>query len=273
MSTNHSTTGNLAAKYRPEKLREVRGQPDAIAALRSFVAAPFSGAFLFCGPTGVGKTAAAWALAIELGCQVEHYELGGISEIPSGQQDGKAVEDLLRSLRLRPLFGSGWKVAIINEADRMTPQAETIWLDGLEHLPAKTVIIFTTNAPERLTDRLAGRCETVSFSGRSPAFRRGLRELVRKIWKAETGKTLEKVPSDLGRFEVFSGEFSIRLALQQIAPYVRTGKPLPASFDVPLMRDTVNGVSANGSVAAKKAWATRRLKAGRNGNGQEVHSG
>jgi len=26
----------------------------------------------------------------------------------------------------------------------MTPQAEVMWLDGLEKLPAKTVVVFTT---------------------------------------------------------------------------------------------------------------------------------
>jgi DNA polymerase III delta prime subunit len=61
------------------------------------------------------------------------------------------------------MVGSGWKVVIINEADRMTPQAEVMWLDGLEKLPAKTVVVFTTNNPllctssARLWPRHAGR--------------------------------------------------------------------------------------------------------------------
>ena len=171
MSANHSNGESLVSKYRPQKLREVRGQPEAVRALRSFAAAPFAHAFVFSGPTGVGKTAAARALAIELGVAADQEELGGLYEIPSGQQDGRAVEDLLRTLRLRPLFGSGWRLAIINEADRMTAQAETIWLDGLENLPERVVVIFTTNAPERLTDRLTSRCEAVEFSGSSRAFR------------------------------------------------------------------------------------------------------
>jgi len=33
-----------------------------------------------------------------------------------------------------------------------------------------------------------------------------------------------------------SDEYSIALALQQIAPYLRTGDPLPASFTVPIVR-------------------------------------
>jgi hypothetical protein len=34
-----------------------------------------------------------------------------------------------------------------------------------------------------------------------------------------------------------SDEYSIGLALQQIAPYLRTGDPLPASFAVPIVRE------------------------------------
>ena len=50
------------------------------------------------------------------------------------------------TLSFRPMLGSGWKVLVCNEADRMTTSAETIWLDALEGLPPKSVIVFTTNA-------------------------------------------------------------------------------------------------------------------------------
>jgi DNA polymerase III delta prime subunit len=124
------------------------------------VAAPHSNAFIFAGSSGVGKTAAAWALAKDLGCDPDW---GGVVEIPSGTQDGRAVEDLLRRMHLRPMGGSGWKVVIINEADRMTPQAEVMWLDGLEKLPSKTVVVFTTNNLHKLTDRFIRRCEVQRF--------------------------------------------------------------------------------------------------------------
>lgn len=251
----------LLEKYRPKRLDQICGQPEVVACLEAFVAEPSSACFLFHGPTGVGKTAAAWALAYELGCPEEEPELGGVCAIPSGKQDGKAVEELLRAMRLRPLLGSGWRVAIINEVDRMTDQAEMIWLDGLEHLPPKCIVIFTTNEPEKLSDRLASRCEAIGFSGTSPELKRGMDELVRHVWKQETGRRLRRLPADLGRFDLASGTISIRLALQQIAPYLRTGQALPEEFGVPIIRELGNGVS-NGSTAAKKAWATRRRRLG-----------
>jgi len=62
-------------------------------------------------------------------------------------------------------------------------------------------------------------------------------DVVRQVWKRETGTDLDTIPQDLGKFELGSEEYSIGLALQQIAPYLRTGDPLPASFTVPIIRE------------------------------------
>jgi hypothetical protein len=260
MLSDKCNSGDLLNKYRPTTLSEVRGQPIAVAQLNSFLASvesePSSVVFLFHGPTGVGKTAAGHALARDLGVSVDDQELGGLHEIPSGDQDGAAVENLMRLLRLRPMFGSGWKVAIVNEADSMTAGAASKWLDALEHLPPKTAIIFTTNELGLLTDRFIGRCEVVPFPGDSPEFATGLASLIRSVWKRETGKTIRRLPEDIGLFELASPNLSIRLAFQQIAPLLREGKSLPSRFICPIIR------SENpGSDAAKKAWETRRRKA------------
>ena len=264
MLSEKYNSGSLLNKYRPTTLSEVRGQPAAVGQLSSFVASiedcPTSAVFLFHGPTGVGKTASAHALAGDLGCDIDHEELGGLHELPSGQQDGQAVVDLMRLLRLRPMFGSGWKVAIVNEADTMTAGAAAMWLDALEHLPPKTVLIFTTNDMGRLPARFLGRCELVPFSGDSSEFSSALFALVREIWRKETGKLLRWVPEDTGRIEQCDPTLSIRLAIQQIAPYLRSGKKLPKKFICPLVRS-----DNPGREAAQKAWATRRRKAVSNG--------
>jgi protein-L-isoaspartate O-methyltransferase len=224
---------SLVAKYRPATLSAVIGQKPVVDALRAFSRAPAPAAFIFAGAPGVGKTAAAEALAADLGCA---GDFGGLTEIPSGTQDGKAVESVLRSLRLTPLGGSGWKVVIINEADRMTDQAEAMWLDGLEHLPAKSVVIFTTNNLSRMTPRLIRRCEVYQFDSTSETFRMELARFIDMVWHQETGRPLDVIPEGLGKFELGSDDYSIGLALQQIAPYVRTSEPLPASFAPPIIR-------------------------------------
>lgn len=257
---------SLPIKYRPQSLSQVHGQPLAVALLSSFVANPSSQAFVFSGPTGVGKTCAAHALALDLGCCSEFPELGGIYEVPSGKQDGAAVEGLLRSLSLRPMMGSGWKVAIVNEADYMTRQAEVIWLDALEALPSRTVIILTTNDVCKLTSRLMGRCELIRFSGDPADVEAPLHDLLRHVWYAETGKLIPHIPEGIGRYDLFSGTLSFRLALQQISPYLRAGLALPAKFEVPMMRDERDGPGAGPvpdySTAARKAAATRKRNKG-----------
>lgn len=262
MSELHSSGVNLPRKYRPKSLAEVRGQSVAVNALLSFVAAvehePASAAFVFYGATGTGKSCAAEALANALGCASDRAELGGFYQVASGTQDGRAVDELLRSLSFRPLFGSGWRVAVINEADRMTAQAETMWLDRLEQLPNRTVMVFTTNEIGRLTDRLTSRCESYEFSATSVEFRGAMEEVIREVWAEETGKRLRRLPEGLGRFELGSDHYSLRLALQQIAPYTRNGKKLPRKLNIPIVRTIANGCSVNGSAAASKAWETRR---------------
>lgn len=254
---------NLPRKYRPQSLDEVVGQSSAIGLLRAFLATAASQgepvAFLFHGPTGTGKTSAALALAAELGCDLEQPEMSGVHEIPSGQQDGAAVRGLLDHLRLRPLFGSGWRVAIVNEADNMTVQAEAVWLDGLERLPARTVVIFTTNAPERISQRLGTRCVPVHFTGEPSALRRAVACLARRVWRQETGSRLATVPRGLGCIEGERPTVSIRLALQQLAALIATGGELAT---VQHRDDTP---AASGSAAARKAWATRRRKGVCNG--------
>lgn len=264
MLSGNYNAGSLFKKYRPATLSDIRGQSPAVSQLLSFVASveqvPESSAFLFYGPSGVGKTAAANALAADLGCSQDSQELGGMHEVPSGQQDGQSVVDLMRLMRLRPMFGSGWKVAIINEADTMTAGAAAMWLDALEHLPPKTAVVFTTNNLEKLPARFIGRCELVPFCGDTPEFSAGLYNLIRSIWKAETGNRLRRIPDDIGRIELCDPTLSIRLAMQQIAPYIRQGEELPQRFACPLVR------SENpGREAAQKAWATRRRKASNNG--------
>jgi len=259
MLSDQCNSGSLFNKYRPQTLSEVKGQTEAVDQVGSFLATRGeneSRAFLFHGPTGIGKTALALAVAVDLGCDMQAGELGGLHELASGRQDGQAVTDLMRLLRLRPMFGSGWKVAILNEADGMSAGAVTQWLDAMEHLPPRTVLIFTTNDPAKLPNRFLGRVEMIRFVAVGTAFVSAMRSLLRRIWRTETGKPCPTLPRDIGRFELASSDYSIRLAIQQLSPFLRGARELPTSIIPPIIR-----CESIGSDAAHKAWATRRRKA------------
>jgi DNA polymerase III delta prime subunit len=87
-----------------------------------------------------------------------------------------------------PWHGSGWKVVIVNEADRMARPAETIWLDVLEAIPARTVIIFTTNEASRLSQRFLDRCTRLAFESDADKLHASAIAFASAVWKAETGK-------------------------------------------------------------------------------------
>jgi hypothetical protein len=214
----------LTDKYRPRTLSEVLGQLEIVASLQRFVTAPYSCAMLFTGDSGIGKTSAAYALAYDLGCAIEQAELGGVFEIPSGSQTAESVRKILDAVRYSPLCGSGWRVLMVNECDRMALPVETIWLDALEHLPAMTVVIFTTNEPARLSQRFRNRCEEYAFLGGSDRLKPWITALARKLWDRE-GKG---PPPDLDGIglptlgDVASMTASFRLAVQQLQQMFRS---------------------------------------------------
>ena len=82
-------------------------------------------------------------------------------------------------------------------------------------------------------------------------------ELARHVWLAETGQALETVPANLGVMNSLFPSASFRLALQQLAGYIASGK-VPSSAAACETRESAAG---DGASAARKAWETRRRKA------------
>ena len=217
-------SGPLTEKYRPRKLDDLFGQDKAVRLLRSFLAVPFSSAFVFEGETGTGKTSAAMVLAAELGCDLSQNppEFGGLHVIASGEQTADTVRDIHEQLCRCPFFGSGWKVLIVNEADRMSAAAETIWLDRLESLPPKTAIVFTTNNPEKLSQRFRDRCTRVAFEADVSGIAHSARKLVASIWKRETGNTVPpEIVSDVVKRATEAGKISFRRVVQILSTTIQ----------------------------------------------------
>ena len=179
--------GPLTERYRPRTLDQVWGQPNAVRALKTYAANPYPAAFIYEGETGTGKTSAALALAGELGCKVDQAEYGGVWQIASGEQTADAVREMARRMWVTPLMGSGWKAIVVNECDRMARPAELIWLDVLENLPRRTVVIFTTNDPSNLSQRFRDRCVRLAFESDAAKLRQPAEELFKAVWRRETG--------------------------------------------------------------------------------------
>ena len=108
----------ITERHRPSSLDAIVGQGYVVEYLTDFLEAPHSGAFLFLGPTGTGKSSTARALAGELGCDLTEPELGGYRVIRGGEQTADTIREAIRNLWARPMFSrDGWKVLAVEEGD------------------------------------------------------------------------------------------------------------------------------------------------------------
>ena len=159
----------LADKYRPRTWQEVVGNDRAVQKIADLtVNALDTGealVLLLTGPAGVGKSTIARLVANTLGadpaCDVEH--------VPAGRCTAEKVRAVEAEFAHTTLFGSGWRVVIVEEVDKISAQAANLWLTLLETMPGRRAVIFTSNAkPDELfggtSSPFVSRCYPVWFS-------------------------------------------------------------------------------------------------------------
>ena len=169
---------SLSDKYRPQSIAGFVGLDKPKKILAKFAANPYPSAWLFVGPSGVGKTSMAQALATEIKGELHH--------IPSQKCDAKAIEEVCAFCHYIPLAG-GMHVILIDEADRMTPGAQLALLSKLDAtaFPPNTVFIFTCNATDGLEPRFLSRCRVLEFS--SYGMNGSIADYLSTVWHAEGG--------------------------------------------------------------------------------------
>jgi DNA polymerase III delta prime subunit len=81
--------------------------------------------------------------------------------------------------------GSGWKVIVINGADRMTEEASNSFLKTLEEPLKNILFILTTVRESKVLKTIASRCQKLIFYSERPASGEGIDELTDKILKVD----------------------------------------------------------------------------------------
>jgi replication factor C small subunit len=214
----------LIDAYRPRTVKDLVGQDAAVGELQDFLEDPHPCAFLFTGPTGTGKTSAALALARDLGVDMAQGTFGGLHHIPAGEQTAAAVGELREHLTLMTWSGSGWKVAIIDEADTVHPTAAAKWLDVLDsdRLPRRTVFVFTTNNPGKLPARFRDRCQEVHFIGDPMIVGPAVQSRIDHIIRDRDLKVEPPRWQDLAEYRDGRQELSIRQVIQSLDSWIRS---------------------------------------------------
>ena len=153
------------------------GQEDIIAHLQQSIRADkVSHAYLFGGERGLGKGRLAAAFAQTLQCQEKgvrpcgvcpsckkmssgnHPDIRFVShEKPASISVEEIREQVVNDIVIRP-YESRFKIYIIDDADKMTPQAQNALLKSVEEPPAYGILMLLADNPEVLLPTILSRC-------------------------------------------------------------------------------------------------------------------
>jgi DNA polymerase III subunit delta' len=176
----------------PDRI-ELLDQPDAQRLLAAALAEGPAHAYLFHGPTGVGKRDAAVQFAGELigdpgrVARRAHPDLYVVE--PVGDQIRiDDIRTMRRDLHLRP-FEAQRRVYLVFSAESMNEDAADALLKDLEEPPGYAVIVLVANELGPLPETIRSRCQLVPFRRLS---QRAIRELV-----SERAGDLELTPNEI----------------------------------------------------------------------------
>ncbi|MBP7002600.1 DNA polymerase III subunit delta' [Amaricoccus sp.] len=211
MSGPEDEPDRLEGAPHPRLTERLYGQE---AAERAFLAAEAAGrlhhGWLVTGPRGVGKATLAWRIARRLraggGASLDASldmdpahpvfrrvaALGepGIALVRRGWDDkAKRFKTAIGVDEVRALKGffqltaadGAWRVAIVDAADELTPQAANALLKTLEEPPARALLLLVCHAPARLLPTIRSRCRELRCAPLGPD------DLARALAAAEGG--------------------------------------------------------------------------------------
>ena len=171
-----------ARKYRPRHFDDVIGQQAIANTLkRAIVNHKLAGAYLFCGPRGVGKTTCARIFAKAINCLTPRQDGEACDNCESCRSfdEGRSVnvqelnaaannsvEDIraiIDQVRIPPQLGR-YKVIILDEVHMLSASASNALLKTLEEPPSYVIFVLATTEKQKILPTILSRCQIFDFN-------------------------------------------------------------------------------------------------------------
>jgi len=175
---------NLYRKYRPKDFNDIIGNIEIIEALQNLTKKRNIHSYLLQGPTGCGKTTLGRIIAKELDSFGADFR-----EIDTADFRGiDTIREIRKQAQFKPIE-SKCRVFLVDEAHKMTNDAQNALLKILEDTPNHVYFILCTTEPQKLIPTIKGRCSqfTVTLLGDNQMLK-----LLRNIVKGEN-ESIERI--------------------------------------------------------------------------------
>lgn len=146
-----SDHGLWVEKYRPRKFEDFIGSDAVKETIRIFMEKKDIPHLLFYGPPGTGKTTLGKLLVNNIECD----------KIITNASDANGVDDIREEVQefAMTMGIHNLKIMFLDEADRLTPDAQDVMRNLMETYSVHTRFILTANYKERIRPAIQSRCQ------------------------------------------------------------------------------------------------------------------
>jgi replication factor C small subunit len=218
MSTTNKTFQNLmwVEKYRPQDLEQIVNQNEVIGGISNLIKDPEAiPHLLFAGPPGVGKTTAALCIAkylLGVDWRKDTLELNasderGIKMVRERVKSFAAVFKLVTDSNSEQKM---YRLIVLDEADEMTPEAQTALRRIIEDSSKTTRFVIICNYLSQIIDPIQSRCVIFRFTRLAE---KHVVDHMKMICKKEGINFEEKALSKI--YEITSGDLRLSINILQ----------------------------------------------------------